>query len=115
MLLLGNCKWLLMTTATRLPGVPGSGAGEVHVGAALGYTGPVGVANGGLPISLQLVGPNGATTYASTSWSSSSWSSSSWSSSSWSSSSWSSSSWSSSSWSSSGAAAAAPWAAVDAP
>ena len=102
-------KWLLMNTATPLPGGAGSGAGEINAAAALGYTGTLGLANGGLPISQQLVGPNGATTYTTSSWSSSSWSSSSWSSSSWSSSSWSSSSWSSSSWSS------ALWAAVDAP
>jgi serine protease AprX len=112
-------KWLLMKTATGLPGVVGSGAGEVHLGAALRYTGTVGVANGGLPISLQLVGPNGETSYTSTSWSSSSWSSTSWSSSSWSSTSWSSSSWSSSSWSSSswtsGATTGASWAAIDHP
>ena len=105
-------KWLLMTTATRLPGVAGSGAGEAHVGAALGYTGAMGIANNGTPISLLLTGPDGATTYASSSWSSSSWSSSSWSSSSWSSSSWSSSSWSSSSWSTAAGASAA-WSASD--
>jgi serine protease AprX len=107
-------KWLLMRTATPLPGVAGSGAGEINATAALGYAGALGLANGGLPISQQLVGPNGATTYTSSSWSTSSWSTSSWSSSSWSSSSWSSSSWSSSSWSS-GASTAAPWAAIDYP
>ncbi|HEV8635214.1 MAG TPA: S8 family peptidase [Chloroflexota bacterium] len=112
-------KWLLTSTATRLPATVGSGAGEVNASAALGYTGPLGAANDGLPISLQLVTPNGATTYATTSWSSTSWSSTSWSSTSWSSTSWSTSSWSTSSWSTSswtaGAATVAPWASVDYP
>jgi serine protease AprX len=107
-------KWLLMQTATRLPGVTGSGAGEVHAGAALSHTGPLGVANSGLRISQHLIGPNGETTYSSSSWSSTSWSSTSWSSTSWSSSSWSSSSWSSSSWTS-GQFTTASEAAVDAP
>ncbi|HET7038116.1 MAG TPA: S8 family peptidase [Thermomicrobiaceae bacterium] len=99
-------KWLMMQTATPPPLLAlGMGAGEVNATAAAGYSGTPGYANQGLLISLQLLGPNGATSYdlntSSSSWSSSSWSSSSWSSSSWSSSSWSSSSWSSSSWSSS--------------
>ena len=103
-------KWLLMQTATGLGttagtifmSYPGQGAGEVRADRVLSYGATPGFANQGVTISAQLVGPSGATTYAtSSSWSSSSWSSSSWSSSSWSSSSWSSSSWSSSSWSSS--------------
>jgi serine protease AprX len=107
-------KWLLMNTATPLSGVVGSGAGEVNAGAALAYGGTPGVANAGTPISLQLVGPDGATSYATTSWSTTSWSTTSWSTTSWSTTSWSTTSWSTTSWSS-GATTVAPWAAVDAP
>jgi serine protease AprX len=98
-------KWLLMQTATRLGGgsLPGQGAGEVDAAGVVRYAGAPGVANQGLVISEQLIGPNGATTYVnepSSTWSSSTWSSSTWSSSTWSSSTWSSANSSVSTWSS---------------
>jgi serine protease AprX len=95
-------KWLLMQTATPLglagdsTPLPGSGSGTVNAPAVVEYAGTPQLANQGIAISEQLIGPDGALVYDNSSWSSSSWSSSSWSSSSWSSSSWSSSSWSSS-------------------
>jgi serine protease AprX len=95
-------KWLLMQTATPLglagdsTPLPGSGTGTVNAPAVVEYAGTPQLANQGIAISEQLIGPDGALVYDNSSWSSSSWSSSSWSSSSWSSSSWSSSSWSSS-------------------
>ena len=96
-------KWVLLNTATPLAGVPAAaqGAGEVDAQKAAFFTGTPLVANQGMPISQQLVGPSGATSYTSSSWSTSSWSTSSWSTSSWSTSSWSTSSWSTSSWSTS--------------
>jgi serine protease AprX len=96
-------KWLLMNTATRLGTtdasgsfVPcaGQGSGLVDAAAVVSYAGTPGVANNGIPISEQLIGPNGATSYTTSSWSTSSWSTSSWSTSSWSTSSWSTSTWS---------------------
>ncbi|MBI3977089.1 MAG: S8 family peptidase [Chloroflexi bacterium] len=94
-------KWLILNTAVPLVG-SGSGAGEANATAMFSYTGPVGLANQGLPISPHLTTAGGATTYSPTSsWSTSSWSTSSWSTSSWSTSSWSTSSWSTSSWSTS--------------
>jgi serine protease AprX len=100
-------KWLLANTATKLgvkTPLAGQGAGLVEAAKVASYAGTPGVANSGLPLSGQLVGPGGAVTYTSSSWSSTSWSSSSWSGTSWSSTSWSSTSWSissgaSSSWS----------------
>ena len=91
-------KWLLASTATKLGGatpLPGQGAGLVDAAAVLNYGGAPGVANNGLPISRQLTGPGGATTYTTSSWSSSSWSTSSWSTSSWTTSSWTTTSWTS--------------------
>jgi serine protease AprX len=91
-------KWLLANTATQLGGaapLPGQGAGLVDAAAVVNYSGTPGVANGGLPISQQLTGPNGATTYTTSSWSTSSWSTSSWSTSSWTTTSWTTTSWTS--------------------
>jgi len=88
-------KGALMQAAKPVSGA-GQGAGRIDVPSTIAVSGSA-LANQGIPISGQLIGPNGATLYSTASWSTSSWSSSSWSSSSWSSSSWSSSSWSSSS------------------
>jgi serine protease AprX len=97
-------KWLLTGTATRLGGntpLPGQGAGLVDASRLVNYTGTPGVANDGLPVSVQLTGPDGATTYTTSSWTTSSWTTSSWTTSSWTTSSWTTSSWTSSSWTSS--------------
>ncbi len=122
-------KWLLQQTATPLNvDQVTDGAGEINAYAAVNYTGTPGFANQGQPISMNLVGPKGSTTYNNvvtvavnavtgllrsvvglvvstvtsvfnTPWSGSAWSGSAWSGSAWSGSAWSGSAWSGSAWS----------------
>ncbi len=98
-------KWALMQTATPLSVDPVTeGAGEINVYAAATYVGTPQYANQGLEINLNLIGPNGATTYdngmpTGSAWSGSAWSGSAWSGSAWSGSAWSGSAWSGSAWS----------------
>jgi serine protease AprX len=98
-------KWLLLNTSTLLGDatpLPGQGAGEIDAAALAHYSSTPELANQGLTVSDQLVGPNGTTTYTSTStasWSTASWSTASWSTASWSTASWSTASWSTVSWS----------------
>jgi serine protease AprX len=120
-------KWLLAQTATKLTIDPVTqGAGEVNAAAAVNYSGTPQFANQGLTINMNLVGPNGSTTYNNVitvvtgvvhtviglvgavtglvgtvvnSVFSSPWSGSAWTGSAWSGSAWSGSAWSGSAWS----------------
>ena len=100
-------KWIMLNNALQIKetvngvGVPikGQGAGVVNATSSVNFTGTPGLANKGIPISEQLVGPNGATTYQTSTWSRSTWSTSTWSTSTWSTSTWSTSTWSTSNWS----------------
>ncbi|MGA7670154.1 MAG: S8 family peptidase [Nitrolancea sp.] len=122
-------KWLLEQTATPLNvDSVTEGAGEINASAAVNYAGTPGFANQGQAINMNLVGPNGSTTYNNvvtvvvnvvtgllrsvvrlvvgtvnsvfnTPWSGSAWSGSAWSGSAWSGSAWSGSAWSGSAWS----------------
>ena len=64
-------KWILLNNALQLKevvngvGTPikGQGAGVVNATSSVNFTGTPGLANKGIPISEQLVGPNGQTTY----------------------------------------------------
>ncbi len=57
-------KWLLEQTATHLNVDPVTqGAGEINAYAAVNYAGTPQYANQGLTINMNLVGPNGSTTY----------------------------------------------------
>ena len=97
-------KWLLQETALKLGGaapLAGQGAGEVDAAAVVGYAGLPGLANQGLAINEQLVGPDGQTLYLNPL-------TSTWSATRWSTSTWSTSTWSTSTWSTSG-----KWAGVD--
>ncbi|HEX3722536.1 MAG TPA: S8 family serine peptidase, partial [Nitrolancea sp.] len=101
-------KWVLEQTATSLNvDSVTQGAGEVNAYAAVNFPGTPNYANQGLQINLNLVGPNGNTTYnnvitSGSAWSGSAWSGSAWSGSAWSGSAWSGSAWSGSAWSSAG-------------
>jgi serine protease AprX len=91
-------KWLLVNTATRLGGAtppPGQGAGLVDATATVTYAGTPGVANGGLPINVHLVGPNGATIYTPLSPTGATWTEGGWDSTTWTEGGWDSSTWSS--------------------
>jgi serine protease AprX len=100
-------KWVLEQTATELNVNPVTqGAGEVNAYAAANFSGTPNYANQGVQINLNLVGPNGNTTYnnvitSGSAWSGSAWSGSAWSGSAWSGSAWSGSAWSGSAWTSS--------------
>ena len=61
-------KWILLNNALQIKetingiGVPikGQGAGVVNANSSVNFTGTPGLANKGIPISEQLIGPNGA-------------------------------------------------------
>lgn len=67
-------KWLMVNTATQLPGVTGSGAGMVNYDAIMNYEGQIGFANDGYALPDYLAGPEGSFNYSTSSWSTSSWS-----------------------------------------
>ncbi|HEY0736770.1 MAG TPA: S8 family peptidase [Herpetosiphonaceae bacterium] len=85
-------KWLIQNTSTTF-GSAAPGARLVNATAIAGYAGTPGLANQGIAINQQLIGPNGATTYSASSntisGSTASWSTASWSTASWSTASWS--------------------------
>ncbi|HEY0604089.1 MAG TPA: S8 family peptidase [Herpetosiphonaceae bacterium] len=85
-------KWLIQNTSPTFDSAA-PGARLVNATAIAGYAGTPGLANQGIAINQQLIGPNGATTYSAssntTSGSTASWSTASWSTASWSTASWS--------------------------
>ncbi len=72
-------KWILLNNALELKevvngvGTPikGQGAGVVNANSSVNFNGTPGLANQGIPISEQLVGPDGKTTYQTSTWSTS--------------------------------------------
>lgn len=84
-------KWLIQNTSATLSSSVAAavqGARLINAAAITNYPGTPGLANQGITINEQLVGPSGATTYTAAS-STASWSTASWSTASWSTASWS--------------------------
>lgn len=94
-------KWLIQNTSTALSSTtpaPVPGTKLINAAAIVSYVGTPGVANQGIAINQQLVGPNGATSYTPSGSSTASWSTASWSTASWSTASWSTANSSTASW-----------------